>query len=275
MTIDPTEATPAMDCAELERALDAWIDGELDAPEDAGAERHVAACERCREHANAARQVRRAIRVKLREAMGGGSASDGLRERIHVALVAERRTPLWRRLVPPLPLAGVVALAVGVAVAAALLVARGDGDALVDEAVAKHARDLPLEVTSASVGQESVHSWFAGKLDFNAVPPRFRAGDVRLVGARLSHIQDRPAAYVRYDLPHGHLGLFILEDAQRRFGASGRAVRVGPATVRLLTARGFHVAVWRRDALVYSLVSDMDEADLARLVETADGLTDR
>src|SRR5690242_6597401 len=152
MTIDPTEATPAMDCAELERSLDAWIDGELDAADGAEAERHVAACERCREQANAARRERRALRVKLREAMGGGTASDGLRARIHVALVAERRAPLWRRLVPPLPVAGLVALAVGIVVAAALLVARGEGDALLEETVAKHARDLPLEVTSASVG---------------------------------------------------------------------------------------------------------------------------
>jgi anti-sigma factor RsiW len=274
MSIDPTEMTTAMDCTELERALDAWIDGELDAREDAEAERHVAMCERCRDQASIARHVRSAIRVKLREAMGGGVATEHLRERIHLALAAEKR-PRWRRAFTPFPLAGLAACAVGVVVAAALLMARGDVDPLVEEAVAKHSRDLPLEVTAASVGADTVGTWFAGKLDFNASLPRFRTADVRLVGARLSNIQDRPAAYVRYDLPHGHLGLFILDDPQRRFGASGRTVQVGPATVRLASARGFHVAIWRRDAIVYSLVSDLDEADLARLVETAQGLTER
>jgi anti-sigma factor RsiW len=117
-----------------------------------------------------------------------------------------------------------------------------------------------------------VARWFAGKLDFNAAPPHFGAGGVRLVGARLSNIQDQPAAYVRYELPRGHLGLFILDDPKHRFGGAGRAVQVGPATVRLVTARGFNVAVWRRDAIVYSLVSDLDEDDLAHLVETVQGL---
>ena len=44
---------------------------------------------------------------------------------------------------------------------------------------------------------------------------------------------------------------------------------MGPATVRLLNTRGYNVAVWRRDAIVYSLVSDLDEPALERLVETA------
>jgi len=112
-----------------------------------------------------------------------------------------------------------------------------------------------------------VASWFAGKLDFNAAPPHFSGGDVRLVGARLSNIQDHPAAYVRYDLPRGHLGLFIVEDADRRFGEVGRAVQIGPSSVRLINERGFNVAVWRRNEIVYSLVSDLDENDLARLVK--------
>jgi hypothetical protein len=35
--------------------------------------------------------------------------------------------------------------------------------------------------------------------------------------------------------------------------------------------RGYSVAVWRRDEIVYSLVSDLDEQDLARLVQAAQG----
>jgi hypothetical protein len=86
---------------------------------------------------------------------------------------------------------------------------------------------------------------------------------VRLVGARLSHIQDHPAAYVRYESPRGHMGLFILDDPQRRYGEVGRPMQVGAATVRVINARGFNVAVWRRNEIVYSLVSDLDERDLA------------
>jgi anti-sigma factor RsiW len=270
MSIDPTEAMPAMDCAELARSLDAWLDGELDLSEETEAERHVHRCERCRADAERARRSRVAMRAKLREALGPAMtpAPDALRQRIHLALVEQKKLPPWRRLVAPVPLAALAACAAGVLV---VLATHGGADPLVEEAVSKHTRDLPLEVTSASVAPDAVARWLAGKLDFNAAPPRFRDGEVRLVGARLSHIQDRPAAYVRYDVPRGHLGLFILDDPERRFGGGGRAVHIGPATVRLVNARGFNVAVWRRDEIVYSLVSDLDEADLARLVETVAG----
>jgi len=66
-----------------------------------------------------------------------------------------------------------------------------------------------------------------------------------------------------------------VDDPERRFGESGHAVQIGPSTVRMINARGYNVAVWRRNEIVYSLVSDLDEQDLARLVETAATASDR
>jgi anti-sigma factor RsiW len=269
MSVDPTEAATTMDCAELERSLDAYLDGELAEREQAEAADHLAHCETCRTAADRQSRVRSAMRAQLKAAIGPGTergrAPEALRGRIHAALAKERRSP-WRRLVSPLPIAAVAACAAGVLV---VVTTHQDTDPLVDEAVARHSRDLPLEVTAASVGPESVAGWFAGKLDFNAAPPQFHAGNVRMVGARLSHIEDHPAAYVRYELPRGHMSLFILDDPQRRYGDVGRQLQVGPATVRLINARGYNVAVWRQNEIVYSLVSDLDERDLTRLVEAA------
>ncbi len=271
MSSEPTEASAAMDCAELLRTLDAYLDGELAPREEQEAADHLASCEACRELADAQGRLRSALRKRLKAAMGAGAevgrAPEALRSRIHLALVRERK-PLLRRLVAPVPLAALAACTAGALV---VLASHGRPDPLVEESVRKHTRDLPLEVTAAALGPESIAGWFAGKLDFNAAPPHFRGADVRMVGARLSNIQDRPAAYVRYDLPRGHLGLFILDDPDRRFGAVGRVVQVGPSTVRLINARGFNVAVWRRNEIVYSLVSDLDEDDLARLVQKAQG----
>ena len=42
-----------------------------------------------------------------------------------------------------------------------------------------------------------------------------------------------------------------------------------PATVRMMNSHGYNVAVWRDDRIVYSLVSDLDEPALERLVEAA------
>jgi len=271
MSSDPTEASAAMDCAELVHTLDAYLDGELAPVEEAEAAVHIAACEACRALADSEARLRAALRKRLKAAMGPGSgagqAPDALRRRIHLALVQEKK-PLLRRIAAPVPLAALAACAAGALV---VFVSHTRHDPLVEESVRTHTRDLPLEVTSAGMGPESIAGWFAGKLDFNAAPPQFRNAEIRMVGARLSNIQDRPAAYVRYDLPRGHLGLFILDDPERRFGDVGRIVQAGTSTVRLINARGFNVAVWRRNEIVYSLVSDLDEDDLARLVQRAQG----
>jgi anti-sigma factor RsiW len=273
MSVDPTET--AMDCEELTRSLDAYLDGELASPEEAEAVQHLDACAACRKVAEREGRVRTALRQRLKATLGPGTpqgrAPEELVARIREALRRERR-PLWRRLLAPVPLAALAACAAGVLL---VVLTHGGADALAEEAVRKHTRDLPLEVTAAAIGPESVARWFSGKLDFNAAPPRFKGGEVRLVGARLSNIQDRPAAYMRYEVPHGQFGLFILDDPERRFGEAGRALQVGPATVRVVNSRGYNVAVWRRNAIVYSLVTDLDEDDLARLVQTAQGLGER
>jgi anti-sigma factor RsiW len=268
MTIEST-LTAAMDCTELERSIDAYLDGEFDARERTEVDAHLARCERCRSLADAQARIRGAIRARLRDAMAppgqAGRAPAALRTRIEDALVRRRR-PLWRRALTPLPIATMVACAAG---ALLVLATRGGDDALVEEAVRSHHRGLPLEVVAASAGEGSIPGWFAGKLDFNPAPPRFHADGVHVLGARLSHLRELPAAYIRYGLPRGQAGLFIVDDPRRRFGDSGREVAIGPNVVRLVNARGYNVAVWRENEIVYSLVSDLDETVLFDLVRTA------
>ena len=267
MALDPLPAP--MDCAELSRSVEAFLDGEFEAREQAEAEAHLAGCERCRALTEAEAARLTALRARLREAMGpaspAGRCPEALRRRVSTALARERR-PLWRRILSPVPLATAAACAAGALV---VLASHGGGDLLVEEAVRKHHRGLPLEVTTASVGPEAIPGWFAGKLDFKPTPPQFKEKEARVVGARLSHLREYPAAYIRYELPRGQAGLFIVDDPDRRFEATGREVHVGPRTLRVMNARGYNVAVWRQDEIVYSLVSDLGEDDLFELVRSA------
>jgi anti-sigma factor (TIGR02949 family) len=274
--MSPLNEPTAIDCAELERSLEAYLDGEFDGALLAEAEAHLAACAGCRERAGARSRIRDAVRARLREAMGDGAAAArapaALRSRIEQQLVRQRR-PFWRRIVAPIPLATAAACAAGVLV---VLATRGGPNVLLEEAVRKHNRDLPLEVTAAGVGgADAIPGWFAGKLDFRPSPPHFRKDGVKVIGARLSHLREWPAAYIRYELPRGNAGLFIVDDPEQRFHASGREVRVGPSVVRVANSRGYNVAVWRQDEIVYSLVSDLDEDDLFGLVATAQAANGR
>lgn len=268
MSVDPNPAP--MDCSDIERLLDPWLDGEMAPKEAAEASVHVETCAACRTEADSRRAVRDGIRATLRAAMGpeapGAAAPEELHERIANAIAHDRR-PLWRRLLTPVPIAAAAACVL--AFLFVLAVARAN-DPLVEEAVQRHARGLPLEITAADAATDAVPEWFKGKLDFNPSPPRFHRPDVKLVGARLSHISDRPAAYMRYELPRGHAGLFIVEDHDGRlFPARVLFSDELPGHVRIVTARGYNIAIWHRNGIAYSLVSDLDAAQLQGLLEAA------
>ena len=270
MAMEP-ESKTGMTCGEVERLVDPWLDGELDGRDQGEVLRHQEACPPCRAMAERRGRERALLRAKLREAMGPGTAAgtapEALRERLSAAL-GRPPAPLWRRALAPVPLATLAAAAAGVLV---VLSTHGGTDPLVEEAAAKHARDLPLELSAATVGPEGIPAALAHVLEFNPRPPRFEAQGVKLVGARAAHLGDRPCAYMRYQAPRGQMGLFIVADPGGRLAALGEMVRPGPASVRVLNARGYNVAVWRENEMTYSLVSDLDAGDLARLVEAARG----
>ncbi len=248
MAIEPT-LIAAMDCTELERSVDAYVDGEFDAPERAEADLHLASCERCRALAGARAALRTAVRAKLREAMtppaAAGRAPPEFRARIEAEL-ARRRRPLWRRALSPIPVATLAACAAGAVIVFGLH-GRDGGATLAEEAIRSHHRDLPLDYVAASAGDVSIPAWFTDKLEFKPSPPRFHADGVRLVGARFSHLREWPAAYVRYELPHGNAGLFIVDDPKGLFDAGGEPVNVGSRTIRVARGHGYNVAVWRDD----------------------------
>jgi anti-sigma factor RsiW len=268
MTIEPTPSA-AMECGDLARQVDAYLDGEFDVRERAEVDAHLASCPACRSLFETQGRLRAALRERLREAMAppsaAGRAPPALRARIEASLARERR-PLWRRVLSPLSIGALAACAAG---ALLVLSTHRSDDALVFEAVRSHHRGLPLEVMAASVGEASIPAWFAGKLDFHPSPPPFHGDGVHVLGARLSNLRELPAAYIRYALPRGQAGLFIVDDPRRTFDPGGREVQVGPRLLRVVNARGYNVAIWREKEIVYSLVSDLDEGALFELVRTA------
>lgn len=268
MTIEPTPSA-TLECGDLAHQVDAYLDGEFDVRERAEVDAHLAACPACRAVFETQGRLRGALREKLREAMAppatAGRAPPALRARVEASLARQRR-PTWRRLFSPLPIGAIAACAAGVLL---VLFTHRPDDTLVVEAVRSHHRGLPLEVMAASVGEASIPAWFAGKLDFHPSPPPFHGHGIHVLGARLSNLRELPAAYIRYELPKGQAGLFIVDDPHRRFEPGGREVQVGPQTVRLVNARGYNVAIWRENEIVYSLVSDLDPSALFDLVRTA------
>lgn len=247
-----------MDCSELERLLPAFADGEF-APEDSTeTEVHLATCESCRGQV----QELIAFRSFVHSRCAPVQAPPSLRRDIQRKIAKQRSLENLRRY------ASYSAVAAGLAiVATAGYVAKEDAPTaprpleVVMDAVDKHARALPVEVTPAA---GDVDSWFRGKVDFAVRAPVFKSPAApRLMGARLANVRDRQAAYFVYggDDPGRRMTLLLFpgNDLDLPDGEGAQEVMVA-------NEKGYNVAVWRKRGIVYSLVSDLDERDILQLV---------
>ena len=111
--------------------------------------------------------------------------------------------------------------------------------------------------------------WLQSRLDFGVRVPAFQNA-AAVQGVRLSTVRARQAAAIAYSVPRStsrRVTLLIVDDPDTAM--PGTARRVADREVYLSHARGFNVASWRKDEIVYSLISDLDERDVLELVKAA------
>ena len=249
-----------MTCQEFESILHPYLDGEFQPEERLATEAHLSGCAACTRRARDEGRMRQSLRRAARQAVEGTRAPDALRARLQVNLHQEQRRAVqasWLRM-------GTAALVLVAVSGGAWMTFRPEHrQRYMDDAVRRHTKRLPVEVVGVS--HENLEAWFDGKLDHRVSIPRLQ--DVRLSGGRISNVKDRPAAYISYErngvgqgAPARRIGLFVFDDAQGEVEAPALpAVQVG-------SSLGYNVAVWREGEIVYELVSDLDEADIRRMV---------
>jgi len=128
-----------------------------------------------------------------------------------------------------------------------------------DPAVASHGAALAptrqlIQVTSSD--RHTVKPWFQGRTDFTP-PVKDLAGDgFALLGARLDHVADKPAAAVVYQIRKHVINLFVW-----------RATDSAPDAIVTSSVRGFSVTTWAAGGLRFAAVSDVEARDLARFAQ--------
>lgn len=270
-----------LDCRDVGGLLAAWVDGELLPSEKTDVDGHLLGCAGCAQAAREQLGLKRAVR----ELGGGSPAMPGdLRTRVYAGLSKASRERRGERFVGWLAALDPrsVALAAGFAGVMTWFLLGGlsrpllggpSGDRSLEDGVAVHARTLPLDFTTTDAG--AVQSWLQGKLDYGVHLPRFPARSgaqtPRLQGVRLSNASARPAAVVSYTVPDAQsrrVSLLVVDDPS--VVPSGEARHIGDRDVWLSKNRGFNVATWKSEQIVYSLISDLDERDVLELVRTAE-----
>ena len=249
-----------MNCAMALRMLDAHMDEELDVATAAEVASHLAVCPPCA----AAHAERVALRTSIRAAGLRDVAPDGLRESIVRAVREESARRIPSRVVPwwqAIALAGSAALAglVGGWWLAQPQLLEDLPAVVVAHHVASLAPSGPrLEVASSD--RHVVRPWFQGRAEFAPTVRDLRDQGFELVGARRDSIRGRDAVAVVYRL-RGHF--ISVYSWPRRDGAHHPQLDA--------TVRGFNVVQWSDRDIDYAAVSDVEGAELKRLVANIRG----
>ena len=135
---------------------------------------------------------------------------------------------------------------------------------IVEEAVTWHRRNLPVEVTGPSDAR--VRRWFDGKVNFPVRLPQFEKrapGQVQLLGARLSNVKERQAAYVVYEVDGKKMSVMAFDGRD-----IPRPSRDRGEPIYFENSSGYNVAVIEDNGITYSITSEMPQKEMVELVET-------
>jgi anti-sigma factor (TIGR02949 family) len=268
-------------CEETRRYVDARLDGELDPGAAMLVDTHLARCPACRSEADSIR----AIKAVLASSREGHAAPPALRSRLLAALdeedqgrTAAEQSSRRRKHAAQFVMAGAALTTLAIATGWRGAV-RNTGPIagaammppLLEDIAQRHARNLPSEVSGAQ--PEQVANFFTGRLDIPVRPVRFHGVPARLVGARISHVWDRMAAALYYDVGGRRVTVFVFDSTvlPRAFDSESlQPIRVNDHPAYVGNARGYTVVLSERGGVAYAVTSDLPASDTLGIVSHAD-----
>lgn len=263
----------SISCKELERFLDAFLDGELDAAERAPLAAHLRQCTPCRAQAAFGERLRQ----RVREAASSEPAPERLRQQIRAlvaheapaAAAADRRArgrPWWGGLA--LATAAGLALVVLPRLRPSTNAPTDNGmagmAALAEQSVQWHRSRAPLDVQGAS--SQSIRDFFSDKVPFAVRLPRLRAPQAQLEGARLSSLGGQQAAYLSYRIGGDRVSVFVLDPSVVAALSGQDPTGTGRIPVRWRGVRGYNFVLYAHGNAGYVVTSEMDRTRLVRLI---------
>ena len=234
-----------MNCPEVRRMLDAYLDSELDLTRQQDVERHVAGCLTCKD---AAEDITNFCSL-LRMNMPVYKAPSELKAKIRAALQKESKPRFGWFSQFSLPLAyaaAVLVLSFGLAWTWRTF-SSGKDQELISQAIGNHTRSLIavrlVDVTSSD--QHTVKPWFAGKLDYSPPVVDLAQAGYPLIGGRIDMLDQRPVAAIVYQHGNQFINLFVWPVPGRKIDLNVRS------------DRGYHFCGWNKAGLNYFCISEI------------------
>jgi anti-sigma factor RsiW len=244
-----------MNCEDVRLHLGDHRQGRLDASAADALQAHLTDCPHCAHVAAAEAELTDVLERRLPQY----PAAFALKRRLAAQWPAPAPRRAWWR---PAPLAALALAGLVLVVTPAVYYQQrqsGAARAMVAEAVNDHLRVLSSQraVEIESGGIHQVKPWFEGRLDFAPVVAFDGDAELPLKGGAVGYFFDRKAAVFVYTRRLHPVSLIV-------FRADGLAWPRGDGA-SATDERGFSAILWRRGALGYALVSDIDARELSAL----------
>jgi anti-sigma factor RsiW len=246
-----------MNCDDVRLNLRDHRQGRLEAAAEHALHAHLSACPHCAHVAAAEEELTDALERRLPQY----PASFALKRRLAAQWPVASPRLAWWRAWRPAPLAALALAGLMLVVTPVVYYERRDAGAprsMVAEAVNDHLRVLssqrPLEIESGGLHQ--VKPWFEGRLDFAPVVTFEGDADLPLKGGAVGYFFDRKAAVFVYTRRLHPISLIVFRADGLKWPDDGVSAK---------DERGFAAILWRRGALGYALVSDLDGRELTSL----------
>jgi anti-sigma factor RsiW len=249
-----------MNCADVQRQLHPYSDGELDVSRHVQIEEHLTQCPACAEQEKRLGSPRAASPAPALYF----HAPSTLRTQVEQGTrpVRRGRRPAWLHRAA---VAAGILLLIGTSATVATLLSRVPTTAeerLAEWVVASHVRSLQVDHLAdvASTDQHTVKPWFRGQLDFSPQVPDLSAHGYALSGGRLDYLVDRPVAALVYQRRSHVINLFTWPASSTEEKAA-----------RVLARQGFHMRFWQGAGMIYWAISDLNDQELDEFVRLFQG----
>jgi anti-sigma factor RsiW len=252
-----------MTCADVEKLVHPYLDGEFAAEERALVDLHLSGCPRCLELVAFQRTFKASLKARLHRPVMPEALKKSIVDALDRADAQGDGPPpsIWRRVVPV-----TAAVTAALTAAAAILVFAGAvvpshaDSAVAEEAVRCHEKNLPVEVGG---GEDNVRGWMQGKIDVPVRPLKVKGS---FVGARLNRLKSRDVAQLQYVVAGTPVTVYVFDATD--MDIRGRETRVvGGRVVQIDTLRGYNILYYRERGVGYALISDLEPDDLIQALE--------
>lgn len=268
-----------MDCVLAQRHLDGYVDGELSPSVVLELETHLDRCDMCQAQIEFARRLKQSLKLQF----AAPPAPVGLKESVSSVLANEGQGDsasvdrrLWKS----------ASWGVFASVAAVLVFIVSDDTAtwsgarhagmaqvpIFGDIVKRHCDHAPTEIETQE--PEQAARWVDDNLGLHIETVAFSEPQVRLQGARLSHVGASKAARLYYNVGDRRLTAVVFEATPELLGQLHeenliRKERVGGREVYYHNVQGYTVPIIEHNGLIYGFTGDLDRSQLLKLVGTA------